>query len=875
LISRIINTVKMKNLLKALIAIFLFINTEAANVSSYLLVVQSNSKNISLIESQNIPILYQGKSSLIVISDETSIKILEETSVYFQKIEKHIENENYFLITKKKGFDLASYSSIANTIYFDNDFAIAKNISSKELAKIGFKSAPLKTITLKLADLKPVFSKVSSAKLDSIVNLNISKINSDSVKYFVQKLQGFKTRFMLANNRKEVAKWIQNQFQRFGFDNASLDSFYVMNTWQYNVIAQISAEKTSDKYFVVGAHHDCISTNNPLVFTPGADDNASGVAAVLEIARVLKETQFKPEANILFMTFAGEEYGLFGSEDFASKVAMQKLNIELMINHDMISTSSKSVFNSSVNINYYSGSEQYTELALSCINKYTTLNSNKGDLNASYSDSYSFWSNGFKAIYFEESEFSSVYHSDEDVIDYCNVPYCTEVVKSSCATLLNALSVPAAINDFDIYDVENGTAVNLIWGNNHETDFSHFKIYLGTSSGIYDNSFVTKANNFSLTNLSAGKKYFIGLSVFDLDGNESIISEKSFTPVNFTFNKGILIVDETYDGNGNIGKPNDETVDNFYKNVLRKFNQSNYDIIERGGISVVDFANYSTVIWHGDDFVNLSAPLSAQNDLKRFLLSGGKFIYSGYTPSKAFAANFKYPAVYESGTFMYDILKISKAEKHTGSKFAGAISTMNNYPTMHADSNKVSSDFNYHMSNIEAIYPSIESNAIFLFDTKYDTSTVMGSMLNKPVGIEYLGNDYKLVLLSFPLYFMNENEVELFLTKILANHFDEVTEIGETKINIPSKFSLMQNYPNPFNPYTTIEFSIPNENKSANVELKVFDALGREISVLIDEQKSPGNYKVVFDGNKLASGFYYYRLKTDNFTEIKKMVLLK
>jgi len=865
----------MKRFVVFVTVILFFVNVKATNVSSYILVVESNSKVNSIIESQNIPVLYQGKNSLVVIADESSLKILEANDVYFKKAERYYENDRYFLLTKKRGFDLTSYSVIPNVLYYDNEFAIAKNISPEEQTKIGFKSAPLKPIIIKNSSYKTIFPKLNSSKLDSVVSASISKIKADSVKYFIQQLQNFQTRFLLANNRKNVAVWIQKQFQKFGIENSKLDSFYIMNTWQYNVIAQISAKTVTDKYFVVGAHHDCISRNNPMVFTPGADDNASGTAAVLEIARVMKENNFAPDANILFMTFAGEEYGLFGSEDFAAKAAQQNLNIELMINHDMIATSSKSVSESSVNINYYSGSEQYTELTLNCINKYTGLKSGRGDLNASYSDSYSFWSNGFKSVYFEESEFSSVYHSDDDVIDYCNIPYCTEVIKSSCATLLNALAVPSPVTAFEILDGENGTIAHLNWTQSIEKDFSHYKIYVGSASGVYENNYVTSSVGFTLNNLTAGKKYFIGISTVDTDGNESIIVEKSFTPVDFTFSKGILVVDETYDGNGTIGKPKDESVDDFYKNALRKFNLTNYDIIEKGGISVVDFANYSTIIWHGDDFVNLSAPLYAQNDLKRFLLAGGKLIYSGYTPSKAFASNYKYPAVYEPGTFMHDILKVSKVEKHTGSKFSGAKSTINNYPDLHSDTNKVSSDFNYHLSNIEAIYPTVESNVIFLFDTKYDTSTVMGSMFNKPVGIEYLGNDYKLVLLSFPLYYMNENEVELFLTKILSIHFDEVSGIEEIKTNIPSRFVLMQNYPNPFNPFTTIAFSIPNNSKSNNVELKVFDALGREIAVLVDEQKSPGNYKVVFDGSNLASGFYYYRLKTGDFTEIKKMVLLK
>lgn len=90
--------------------------------------------------------------------------------------------------------------------------------------------------------------------------------------------------------------------------------------------------------------------------------------------------------------------------------------------------------------------------------------------------------------------------------------------------------------------------------------------------------------------------------------------------------------------------------------------------------------------------------------------------------------------------------------------------------------------------------------------------------------------------------------------------------------NIPAQFSLSQNYPNPFNPSTKIQFAIP---ASQRVSLKVFDITGREVTNLIDEFLSAGNYSYDFDGAKLTSGIYFYRLISGNFGEIRKMVLIR
>jgi photosystem II stability/assembly factor-like uncharacterized protein len=89
---------------------------------------------------------------------------------------------------------------------------------------------------------------------------------------------------------------------------------------------------------------------------------------------------------------------------------------------------------------------------------------------------------------------------------------------------------------------------------------------------------------------------------------------------------------------------------------------------------------------------------------------------------------------------------------------------------------------------------------------------------------------------------------------------------------VPDVYILNQNYPNPFNPTTTISFAIP---KAGNVELRVYDVLGREASLLVNEFKAAGSYSVDFDASELSSGVYYYTIRSGDFTQTKKMVLIK
>jgi hypothetical protein len=95
---------------------------------------------------------------------------------------------------------------------------------------------------------------------------------------------------------------------------------------------------------------------------------------------------------------------------------------------------------------------------------------------------------------------------------------------------------------------------------------------------------------------------------------------------------------------------------------------------------------------------------------------------------------------------------------------------------------------------------------------------------------------------------------------------------------IPTDYSLSQNYPNPFNPSTTIQYALPNVTF---VRITIYDILGKEIKLLVNEEQNPGEYKIVYDAKELSGGVYYCKINAEslnggqNFTSVKKMLLMK
>ncbi len=108
--------------------------------------------------------------------------------------------------------------------------------------------------------------------------------------------------------------------------------------------------------------------------------------------------------------------------------------------------------------------------------------------------------------------------------------------------------------------------------------------------------------------------------------------------------------------------------------------------------------------------------------------------------------------------------------------------------------------------------------------------------------------------------------------KILFTTTSGLTFVSPNSNITPNSYQLYQNFPNPFNPETKIKFEI---HKSAFIQIKVYDILGKEVSILVNEKLNAGFYETKFNGVNLGSGIYFYKLQVNNFKEIKTMILLK
>jgi len=148
---------------------------------------------------------------------------------------------------------------------------------------------------------------------------------------------------------------------------------------------------------------------------------------------------------------------------------------------------------------------------------------------------------------------------------------------------------------------------------------------------------------------------------------------------------------------------------------------------------------------------------------------------------------------------------------------------------------------------------------------------IVGASFSTPTSNVYIWNtgiNYNLSKIINPMWQFNTRHNGVWGD-------NELTGIKQISNELPRQFNLQQNYPNPFNPSTKIRFAIPSGMSNTLVKLIVYDILGREVATLVNSNLNPGNYEVNWDGSNYSSGVYFYKLQAADFSEIKKMSLVK
>jgi hypothetical protein len=458
---------------------------------------------------------------ILADADDSMLRALPEGS--YSLVGRFPVDGNWYLLTTLPDRENEINSQLGTEIIrMDETILLKTTLSDFELPKYTDMPFVRMDFTPIRLNITPTLNLPGQTRVD-FGNL-LTQVNADSIMWFIQQLQDFGTRNAAADNRLQVANWIRDQFIRFGIANAHVEQFFIQGIDQYNVVATIPGTLAPDKYIIVGGHHDSIvSGGDPLVPAPGADDNASGTVAALEMARVMKTNNYSPECSIRFVTFACEEYGLWGSKFHAQQALDTEQDIKVMINHDMIGFCTNTPDNWLVRLMPYDGFLTYTGYAMQVVDAQTTLTPYAGSANSAGSDSHSFWQRGFPAIYFFEDQFCPYYHSGEDVVANVNPQYAKEVIKASTAVCVTYDQIPSPVSAVTVADMGTGSNLLVSWLIElPESDITSYKVYVTDDIYVTPVEYETTFNQIVIPDLTSGVLYYIGVAALDSDGNTGL-----------------------------------------------------------------------------------------------------------------------------------------------------------------------------------------------------------------------------------------------------------------------------------------------------------------------------------------------------------------
>ncbi|PWB71829.1 hypothetical protein C3F09_07425 [candidate division GN15 bacterium] len=335
---------------------------------------------------------------------------------------------------------------------------------------------------------------------DTIIN----RIRKDSIMAWDKKLEAFYTRYIWSDSTRKAREWMISKFQQWGYTQITTPSFTYGGGTLLNLKVVKPGYAEPDKVIVVGGHYDAINFESPgYAFSPGADDDASGVAVTMELARIMANIPMRK--TIVFMPFNAEEVGLVGSAAAAADFRSAGTLLEAMFNYDMVAFTGDDYWDFDLS----SGpNTAYRTLSADAATRLTTLIPNITAMGTS-SDHYSFHEQGYNVVDNIEGDFNTAgWHTNLDLSSRLNFDYFTEVVKMAAASVAIAANSAYPVTVNQIVDVGDGAQLQV-----HITPCNtgcQYTIYYGTTPGTYTDSVTVPLGSCSqvISGLSEGVTYY-------------------------------------------------------------------------------------------------------------------------------------------------------------------------------------------------------------------------------------------------------------------------------------------------------------------------------------------------------------------------------
>lgn len=859
----------------------------------YLIKILTTSPEIrtQLFES-GLEVIMEMRNFLLVIASDEEMKKLKP--YHYQILDEEPKTKEYFLIRPIDPKDLKLVWSLVKPLAFDGDYwlipmpkEIEQQIQNLRIERTRLFLRPMK----QSAGIKYYPKPLQNPLIEDMVG----RVNEDSAVGFVRRLQNFRTRYSTTDSCIAAANWVKNKFIAYGCDSVYLE--YYRTGYAPNVIGIKRGIAHPDNIYVVICGHLDATSNQAPDFCPGADDNASGTAAVLEAARVMKDYNF--EYSIRYIAFTGEEQGLYGSEAYASTARNRGDSIFGVINYDMIGYADTSpedleVIGKTANPNC----QAFVDYFVNCANLYTNLATNvRMVASMPNSDHHSFWQEGYVAFCGIEDYWPNNphYHRTSDTIGAgFNAPeFFTEVTKAGVACLAS-LANPIMPNEpyitYHRYILDDSTV-----GNNNGRWDAGEEIYLYTvlrnlGNVRATNVTATLSSSDTLVNILQGYATFGDIGPLDSAVNSTPYQLLSFntTPRGHSANFALTIqsaesswiyhfsitiapfmtTDPIPDGPREppLYWAYDNTDTNYSSDPVYQWIEINtigtrLSFIHNDQVKLVDLpASFGPLRYYGNRYTQISISadgwIAAGCDTIRYYRNTS--IPSAEGPAGFIALNFDdlYPNNSGSGGVYYyhDILNHRFIIEYDSVPYYEPRSVVDKFELIIYDTTIAS----FSGDNILVTQ--------YQTANRYSSSTIGIEDPSETIGIQYLCNGiYHPGAANLTSGRAIKYSTDLPITGNVEPRFSDTYNKSRFRLEI---------LPNPFVDKATVNFTPATKG---NNTLKVFNSLGR---VIFSAQLPVGNSTLVWEGRdsrgeRVIPGIYFFQWRDGIQTVTKKAILIK
>jgi hypothetical protein len=774
---------------------------------------------------------------LLVIASDEDLAKLEALSLRARILDDNINGKTYYTTAVRNDGVHNRIRTKVRVLRYDGIDAVIE-APPERAERIVAEGVDIARVFLRPIRLAPVEKPVRSVtQADPIIEALVDSVSSVEIDGTVLRLQNFVTRHSTRDSCQSAANYIKARFESFGIDSVYFHHF--SDTYKDNVVAVIPGVGDGGQTVVIGGHYDSVTGDYD--FCPGADDNASGTAGVLECARVLAKQQF--DATIVLVAFCGEEQGLVGSAAFAGEAADRDDNIIAMINMDMIGYVAPG---DSIDLDVIDNesSQWLRDLVMDVGGLYVPeLSLVDGNLpGGASSDHRSFWTSGFDAIlFFEDSgDYSPYIHTANDVVgtSYVSPTLAERSVKVGVA-LAATLAEPfrVAIRHTPVgnqEDTRNPYRITAEVITTTTLDPNAMFVSYDTGGGIVPVPLVPTgvADMYEayIPAQPAGTVVDYYLVAHNAGGYQTT-HPKGVPDENHRFVVGsvsvILEDDFETDTGWVVGAPDDNAFTGIWVRVDPNGTSQLGKIIQPGDDHTPDPGVMCFVTGNAPPFSSAGA---GDIDFGKTTLFSPVYDLSGY--SNAWVRYYRWYTNDTGGDIPADEWIVD-----------------------------VSADSGQSWVRLETV----------------PTSRRSWHLVEKHL-LEFIP-----LTSSVQFRFVAADIDPPSIVDASLDDFSIITYVDSTPTtvqpNLPQgAMSLSQNFPNPFNPETRIRLEIGGAGE--RVTLRIYDAAGRLVTTLLDNEFVVGERIVRWDGRRdgggrVATGVYFYRLEAGGQTLSRKLAVIR